>query len=55
MMNVTSEAVQAMEDAAKQTVGWDEVICLMYNFTWKIFDRVVKRRAFLTYCNVALF
>ena len=25
MMNVTSETVQAMEDAAKKTVGWDEV------------------------------
>ena len=30
-------------------------ICLMRNFTSKISDRVVKRRAFLAYCNVALF
>ena len=31
MMNVTSEAVQAMEDAAKQTVGWDEVTNRKWN------------------------
>jgi len=31
MMNVTSEAVQAMEDAAKKTVGWDEVTNRKWN------------------------
>ena len=31
MMNVTSEAVQAMEDAAKKTVGWSEVTNRKWN------------------------